>query len=109
MELEMLNKVDLILTEIFAERERQHDKFGIQDHPNGTREEFREVSAEMRELCDSNFKIGKGTWLNIFFEEVYEVACETNVKNLRIELIQVAAVSCAWIESIDRIKDVSET
>lgn len=49
-------------------------------------------------------------WLSILVEEIGEVAHELtydanpieNRQRLRKELIQVAAMACAWIESIDR-------
>jgi NTP pyrophosphatase (non-canonical NTP hydrolase) len=50
-------------------------------------------------------------WLPVLMEEVGEVAHEltydafggdTPVERLRKELVQVAAMACAWIESIDR-------
>lgn len=53
------------------------------------------------------------SWLGILTEEVGEVAKEVNeihfrcgsFSNLRDELIQVAAVATAWVESIDRKKE----
>lgn len=53
-------------------------------------------------------------WVSILTEEVGEAAAEANEANfssgrnrgdfslLREELVQVAAVACAWIEAIDR-------
>lgn len=42
--------------------------------------------------------------LPVLVEEVGEVAraMQDNPKNLRTELIQVAAMTCAWIDAIDR-------
>jgi len=50
---------------------------------------------------------GSGAKLAILMEEVGEVARELNEDGmafkLREELIQVAAVACAWIEALNRI------
>lgn len=74
-------KTDKVLDQIFTERRRQDVKWGL-DHP----------------LLETPF-------LAILMEEVGEVATETlqggSLKNLREELIQVAATAVAWVESID--------
>lgn len=52
-------------------------------------------------------------WLSILVEEIGEVAHELTYDNatdkrmelLRKELVQVAAMACAWIESIDKSTD----
>jgi NTP pyrophosphatase (non-canonical NTP hydrolase) len=71
--------------DVFMERMRQNEKWGIQRHDNGV-------------------------WLSILIEEVGEVAeamqkgmkseKETDANNLYEELIQVAAVASAWAEQI---------
>lgn len=67
---------------IREERRRQHMKWGQQDHNDAT-------------------------WLAILVEEVGEVAKAMLEKDLMIgdveqELVEVAAVAAAWIQSIDR-------
>jgi NTP pyrophosphatase (non-canonical NTP hydrolase) len=73
--------VDLrIMNAIAQERQRQDEKWGIQNH-------------------------GDGKWAAILMEEVGEVATailHNDPKNLREELIQVAAVAAAWVEALDR-------
>ena len=67
---------------VLIERRRQDEKWGIQNH-----------------------EIHK--WLSILGEEVgecHKAALENNIVELRKELIQVAAVSQAIIESMDRNK-----
>jgi NTP pyrophosphatase (non-canonical NTP hydrolase) len=76
-----------ILEDVYAERERQDGKWGIQRHDDPT-------------------------WLAILSEEIGESAQEVlqrkfgDVANghgdLREELVQVAAVAVAWVEEIDR-------
>ena len=76
-----------VLREVIAEREKQHAKWGEQNHAA---------------FC----------WLAILHEESGEVAqaCLHDVfggkaqGTLRAELIQVAAVAVAFIESLDRAK-----
>lgn len=87
-------KASMILSEVIEERERQHDKWGKQEHP-------------------------LYLWISILTEEVGEAAKEANdvlfsngaeatkahkrlcVERLRKELVQVAAVAAATIEDID--------
>ena len=77
--------IDLIEKQIREEREKQDKKFGKQDH--------------------DAYK-----WSTILTEEVGEVSkaildCEFgcgSIESLRKELIQVAAVSKAFIEAIDK-------
>jgi NTP pyrophosphatase (non-canonical NTP hydrolase) len=76
-----------VIEEIFDERERQDEKWGEQNH-------------------------SIMTWLAILSEEVGEAAQAAlhihfpggylTGDNLRDELIQVAAVACAMVESLDR-------
>jgi len=75
-----------ICTDILNERARQDEKWGEQDHENLA-------------------------WLAVLAEEVGEVSTETlhdrfgypfKISDLRADLVQVAAVAVAWIESIDR-------
>lgn len=76
----MDSKQEIILNEIRKERRRQDEKWGIQRHP-------------------------QSVWMAILMEEVGE-ACkaflESNLdSDYRRELIQVAAVAVAAIESFD--------
>jgi hypothetical protein len=98
-----------VLQEVRAERERQHAKWGEQDHPNGTGSALpggeraaRRTADEIRAGCDKAFRDGKGTWAHILCEEVAEACCETDRVKLRAELVQVAAVAVQWVEKLDR-------
>lgn len=107
-----------VLDEVAEERRRQDAKWGQQNHLNGTSsdsvwaawitplEELGPAGIQSREaarrLCDSRFRQGSGTWLDILLEEVAEAFAEDDVRGLRVELIQVAAVTVAWVEAIDR-------
>lgn len=100
-----------VLFEIDLERERQEQKWGQQNHPDGTgpnllmpiggitADLYRE---SMVDRCDLMHQVGAGTWEHILTEEYAEAMAEADPAVLRRELIQVAAVAVAWIEAIDR-------
>ncbi len=108
-----------VLGEIDVERLRQDTKWGEQNHPDGTGEDWPHMvipaygwnvdstvaqhAARLARLnCQRHAKTGNVTWLHIGLEEVAEAFAETAPEKLRAELIQVAAVMVAWIEAIDR-------
>jgi siderophore synthetase component len=92
-----------VLNEVLEERRRQHDKWGQQDHPDGTGNEHWTNRATLaKELCFDAFRKERGTFRHVMEEEVYEAFAEADQVRLREELVQVAAVAVAWIESIDR-------
>ena len=92
-----------VLNEVYAERERQTERFGVQNHPDGTGGRQRQVQLkDARDLYDLADRRGELTFRHILEEEVAEVFAETDPAALRTELIQVAAVAVAWVEAIDR-------
>ncbi|MBK7823587.1 MAG: hypothetical protein IPJ61_21610 [Tessaracoccus sp.] len=101
-----------VLREVMDERVRQHDKWGEQNHKDGTgpllvwadRAAGAAVHA-FRNRCEYRFRMGNGTWSDIALEEIAEALAEEDPALLRAELIQVAAVAVAWVEAIDRRAD----
>lgn len=92
-----------ILEELLVERETQDERFGEQNHGDGTGGLYAIQEAIMaRSACDRAFRDGFGTWADILKEEFHEAMAETAPLALRRELIQVAAVAVAWVECIDR-------
>jgi hypothetical protein len=92
-----------ISTEVLGERKAQDEKWGQQDHPDGTGGPLAFIfSEEARQDCEDAFAYNTGTWRHILREEVYEAFAESDPARLREELIQVAAVAQAWVEAIDR-------
>ena len=104
-----------ILSEIEAERQRQNEKWGEQNHPMlGTsrslldppntaypgKDVLRRQLKVSRERCNSE-NIG---WFDILQEEVCEAFLETKPEKQRAEMIQVAAVAVQIIEYLDRKK-----
>ena len=92
---------DLVLLQIEAERLSQDAKWGQQDHPDGTGA-FKPEAEKARASCEHLFASGHPMWWPILLEEVFEALAETDPVKLRAELVQVAAVTVAWIEAIDR-------
>lgn len=105
-----------IYTEIIEERQRQEAKWGQQNHPiviiNRDPEDSYEdavaskyeIPTESRSkiLCESAVLTKSLTWAEILIEEVSEALCAKTKKEQRKELIEVAAVAIAAIESLDR-------
>lgn len=112
----------LILQEIAEERIRQEDKWGEQNHLDGTGVEWtRYVSpwvwredraAQIADLakshCERKARIESLTFMDIALEEIAEAFAETDEQALRAELVQCAAVLVAWIGAIDRRKTGDE-
>ena len=104
-----------IFDEITAERQKQETKWGRQDHPildpdligrspDRMCEEY-EIPTEGRAKQQTDVMALRGTqtYMHILVEEVSEAAsCDSNVEALRKELIQIASVAVAMIESLDR-------
>ncbi|MGW2550025.1 hypothetical protein [Streptomyces sp. NPDC001635] len=94
---------DRVLSEVLAERIRQDQKWGEQNHPDGTGNKSQQDYAEQaRRWCQAAFGSGYGTWADVLAEEVAEANAEREPAKLRAELIQVAAVAVAWVEALDR-------
>jgi hypothetical protein len=92
-----------VIAAVVDERKRQDDKWGEQNHYNGTGGESAKHWANvLRRDCERAFQDGRGTWAHILDEEVAEALAESDPAKLRAELIQVAAVAVAWVEKLDR-------
>ncbi|MEV7011673.1 hypothetical protein [Streptosporangium sp. NPDC051022] len=94
-----------------AELARQDEKFGEQNHPDGTGEAFTNefgtiigpyLAKVHQRLCLEAADNGTLTWRHILLEEVYEALAETDPERLKAELLQVAAVAMQWRRAIDR-------
>jgi len=107
--------MDNIFNEIREERTRQNEKFGEQNYPILDQMLLDRDSQRMcdeyeipnenraRYMVETHNKRGDLTWMHILMEEVSEVAsCGRDTEALRKELVQVASVVVAMIESLDR-------
>lgn len=94
---------EVVLDDIDRERTRQNEKWGEQNHPNGTGGPVAIERADyVRRQTDRNAERGKLTWKDILEEETAEAFAEDDPVKLREELVQVAAVAAGWIEALDR-------
>ena len=96
-----------VLQEVSDERARQDLKWGIQrTHPNGTSSRLWSHARDgSRRITDEAAQDGRLSWMHILQEEYYEALAEEDPDKIRAELVQVAAVAVAWIESIDYKRD----
>jgi len=88
-----------ILDEVMQERSRQDEKFGEQNHNTVAWMAIltEEVGESAKEACEVYFN-QRLRFRNKEVGEIYSIG----LKNLREELIQVAAVAVAFVESLDR-------
>lgn len=115
-----------VLDEVAAERQRQDEKWGKQNHPDIESRDIPHVTrhfyahkadlwrqnneerakAKTTSRCAAHCRAaGPHThtaWDGVLLEEVYEALAESDPAKLRAELVQVAAVATAWVEAIDR-------
>jgi len=91
--------INAVLDEVLQERAKQDDKFGQQNHNTVAWMAIltEEVGESAKEACEVYFK----QRLRFKNKEVGELY-SAGLKNLREELIQVAAVAVAFVESLDR-------
>jgi hypothetical protein len=95
--------IEYVFNLIRAERLRQDEKWGEQDHPDGTGTlYYQDKAREATEECRVAFAEGAGDWALILLEEVFEALAESDDVRLISELTEVAAVATAWIEAIKR-------
>lgn len=103
-----------VLEALRDERQRQDERWGVQDHRSVPRYRVGVPATEFlglptadfaRHRCDKRFcEMGIGTWADILVEEVCEAieAAELGEEALERELVQAGAVIVAWIECIRR-------
>jgi hypothetical protein len=112
---QMLGTTATVLQEVLVERRRQDEKWGVQNHPD-VRPQFEGLDQSDRcriyeiktardaiTVTEEAAENGLLSWPDILLEETSEaIEATVDPEALRRELIQVAAVAVAWIESIDR-------
>ena len=101
--------IDCIFEEIRAERRRQDEKWGKQNHPMLGKSRYMdevfpgvdnltELLRDYRARCSTN----KYGWYDVLQEEICEAFSETDLEKQREKMVQVAAVAVAIIECLDR-------
>lgn len=103
-----------VFVEVALERNSQDHRWGEQNHPlvprekNGNdgyhRMEHSRRANMWKALNDQRVAYKRLAWDGILLEEVFEAFAEKDPDKARAEMIQVAAVAIAIIESIDRNK-----
>jgi hypothetical protein len=102
-DMQEITATNRVLGEVFDERRRQDEKWGVQDHNDNTgRGEWKLAADYWKSVNQSRAQFGIPSWCYILLEEVFEALAETGPQLLRAELVQSAAVCVAWIEAIDR-------
>lgn len=91
-----------ILEEVAAERARQDSRWGQQNHPPGADPIYKTDETSARVAFDVAQRHRKLTWRHIAAEEFWEAFSELDCTKRRQELVQLAAVIVAAIESEDR-------
>jgi hypothetical protein len=93
-----------VLADVGNEREKQHEKWGEQSLPDGTRNGGMNLvqREQAKNACDRAAREGRCTFAHVITEEFWEVMCEEDTEALRTELVQLAAVAVQWVEAIDR-------
>lgn len=92
-----------VLLELFQERARQDERWGEQNHADGTGRPGDEIVRDVAQrTCRQADAAGRVTWRDILLEEVAEAFAETDPAKLRKELGQAAAVCIAWMQGLDR-------
>jgi len=118
--LEAIDTGRKVAADVRAERARQDQKWGEQNHPDGTGATTYPLNGDHHDLyataeswaeelatwsqteTDHAARTGTVSWRHILLEEVFEALAEDDPAKLRAELVQVAAVAQQWAEAIDR-------
>lgn len=95
-----------ILNEVWMERVRQDEKWGLQDHPYFSGPEprhgmFTDLATLQKDLNNAWVKRDLLGWDTILLEELYEALEKAGIDDeaYEHELVQVAAVAVAMIEA----------
>lgn len=104
-----------VLNEVALTRQKQDGEHGFfRDYANGTAGTLpmgptvsreREHASEMVRREGQGLKSGKLTWRHQLDVAHAVVVMEGSEESLRRKLLELAAVSVAWVEAIDRRKD----
>lgn len=92
-----------ILAEVLLEVEKAELKHGPQMHvPLGCSSAQFEIRSELyKGETDVAFKDGRGTWMHIAREEVYETFAEDEPAKIRTEALQAAAMFVKIVQRCD--------
>jgi len=92
-----------LLELVIEERDRAMQKWGVQNHPDGTGGGAAAILRDQqRELVDEQARKGTSNWRDILMEEVREAFAETHPDALSKEIVQIMQVCLVWLEDIRR-------
>jgi hypothetical protein len=94
-----------VMRQIAAERSRQDELWGEQNHPirhKGDQAFYQYELDSARKNCEAREKNGTLAWIDIAREEYWEAFTENDPAAQRHELVQLGAVIVSMIECIDR-------
>jgi hypothetical protein len=96
----------LVLAGVNAERKRQDERWGEQNHPyvahHTGRDWLIDAAESWKRANAARVEHGALAWDGILLEEVFEALAEVDAERRIEELTQVAAVAVAMIEAIRR-------
>lgn len=100
---------EALIAKVEAECARQHEKWGVQDHPlhGGKKpkagvDEWFARSLAWKRNNDARVEAGTLGWDSILLEEVYEALAEVDSGAVEEEIVQVIAVCVTLLDSIER-------
>jgi hypothetical protein len=105
-DLKLADKLSPVFTEILKERINQNKKWGEQNHPMLADFEinwFPTYSCLETTLINCRIRLEENkSWFDILLEEFLEAFLEVDIEKQQEKMIQVAAVSVAMIEYLDK-------
>lgn len=104
--------MDNIVKDVLAECQRQVELWGVQHRYSlyesnisfldQSRACFNELANKYKKLNDeSELEEHLADWAGIALEELYEALAESDINDVRKELVQTAAVIFSWLQDID--------
>lgn len=97
------------ILQVIDERARQDQKWGEQNHPDAPEDRASlgiAANIDARLETDEALERGRLTWAHIAIEELSGAIYAPTDSERRRELVQLAAVAIAWIECIDRRRQI---
>jgi hypothetical protein len=97
-----LAATSLVLSEVLAERKRQHALWGQQDLPIGNTRHYAMLEKTAKEMCERHEKSGDLTFFDIVNEEFWEAFASDDLITARAEFVHFIAAGVQAVERIDR-------
>ncbi|OKI45132.1 hypothetical protein [Micromonospora sp. CB01531] len=113
--IKTFNDINDVLREVRSERYAQDAQWGTQDHPMLPAQGMEWIYVDNYRHDAEQWKVTNGyrnengalAWDGILLEEVYEALSETDPAKREAELVQVAAVAVAAVQSSRRARGLA--